>query len=70
MPRNETVRTPRPTRLKVGILTWDGTLSDLGNAIEVAGSTEHKDEQKDAGRSENAPRTSSGGCLSLDGASK
>ena len=43
MPRNETVRTPRPTRLKVGILTWDGTLSDLGNAIEVAGSTKHKD---------------------------
>jgi hypothetical protein len=40
MPRNETVRTPKPMRLKVGILTLDGTSSVLGNAIEVAVSTE------------------------------
>ncbi len=40
MPRNETVRTPKPTRLKVGILTLAGTSSVLGNAIEVAVSTE------------------------------
>jgi hypothetical protein len=38
MPRNDTVLTPTPTRVKIGKGTLDGIRRYVGNWISVAGS--------------------------------
>lgn len=39
MPKNETVLTPMPRRVRLGIGTLDGIVRVVGNSIEVAEST-------------------------------